>query len=381
MKTIRHTATLFYYDGPQVFEARDAIGGYYVAVAVEPKEGHDRYLVSGVAPERLRQFRAGLLELRTLLAEGGQEEWYLASAEAGLDLPLSLQPQSAPIVESDLLPDPGFLLHDRPAESEVLSESRARNNLVLEVAVEPPEAAEEHRIRLDTLVGLLGHVQTMLKHAFGAALRDLPQSARKAIDRSDAHLLDVVIPAGTGSFRVVLEATKAPDMFGHVELARALGEVDVLFEHAGDLQQAMATVKAHRGHLAGAYLRLLRFLGENKTGLRYSWAEPMFSRPSSHAISLAQVGPLVGMLSEVSNLGVERVDLVGSLEKADATSRVWRIATPEGTFSGKTRRDGPTLKGLKIGNSYRFSCDEEFEEIEGTGREHRTLHLVEYEPA
>jgi hypothetical protein len=52
MKTIRHTATLFYYDGPQVFEARDPIGGHYVAVMVEPQDGKDRYLVTGVAPER-----------------------------------------------------------------------------------------------------------------------------------------------------------------------------------------------------------------------------------------------------------------------------------------------------------------------------------------
>ena len=64
MKTIRHTATLFYYDGPQVFEARDAIGGHYVAVMVEPQGEQDRYLVAGVAPERLRQFRSGTLDLR-----------------------------------------------------------------------------------------------------------------------------------------------------------------------------------------------------------------------------------------------------------------------------------------------------------------------------
>ena len=32
MMQIRHTSTLFYYDGPQVFEARDAIGGHYIAV-------------------------------------------------------------------------------------------------------------------------------------------------------------------------------------------------------------------------------------------------------------------------------------------------------------------------------------------------------------
>ena len=61
MKTIRHTTTLFYYDGPQVFEARDTIGGHYVAVMVEPQDGQDCYLVAGVEPERLRQFRAGLL--------------------------------------------------------------------------------------------------------------------------------------------------------------------------------------------------------------------------------------------------------------------------------------------------------------------------------
>ena len=52
MKTIRHTTTLFYYDGPQVFEARDVIGGHYVAVMVEPEGGQDRYLVAGVEPDR-----------------------------------------------------------------------------------------------------------------------------------------------------------------------------------------------------------------------------------------------------------------------------------------------------------------------------------------
>ena len=91
MKTIRHTTTLFYYDGPQVFEARDAIGGHYVAVMVEPENGQDRYLVAGVAPERLRQFRSGTLDLRSLLAEAGAEEWYLAPA-VDLEQPFALVP-------------------------------------------------------------------------------------------------------------------------------------------------------------------------------------------------------------------------------------------------------------------------------------------------
>ena len=42
--------------------------------------------------------------------------------------------------------------------------------------------------------------------------------------------------------------------------------------------------------------------------------------------------------------------------------------------------DGPSLEGLKIGGRYQFTCLEEIEESE-SGREQRTLYLVEHEPA
>jgi hypothetical protein len=381
MKTIRPTTTLFYYDGPQVFEARDAIGGHYVAVMVEPVNGQHQYLVAGVDPERLRQFRTGTLDLRSLLAEAGEEEWYLATKAAGQDQPLAIVPQRTPLLESGFLPDEGFVLHDQPADELALREARARNNLVLEIAVDPPEAAEQHRIHVATLVGLLGYVQTMVKHAYGAALRDLSLGTRRAIDRSDAHLLDVVVPASTGSFRVVLESAKIPDLLGQSELARALGRVDALFEKASDPQQALAAIKANRGHLAGAYLRLLRFMVQHRTGLRYSWAEPSFSKPNSRAITEQEAGPLVTAFSGVSNLGAESVDLVGTLEKADVVSGAWRIATTEGKYAGAIKQGGPSLEGLKIGGAYRFSCLEEIEEQEATGREERTLYLVEHQPA
>lgn len=380
MKTIRHTTTLFYYDGPQVFEARDAIGGHYVAVMVEPENGQDRYLVAGVAPERLRQFRSGTLDLRTLLAEAGAEEWYLAPA-VDLDQPFALVPQTTPLAGSGFLPDDGFLLHDRPAEELALKEARARNNLVLEIAAEPPESATEHRIRAGTLIELLRHVLTMIKHAYGAALRELSPGDRRAIDKTDAHMMDVVIPAAAGSFRIVLEAAKTPDLLGHSELARALQRVDVLFENAGDPHRALATVKAHRGHLAGAYLRLLRFLVKHKTGLRYSWAEPGFSKPNYRAVAEAEAGPLVEVLSGVSNLGGETVTLVGEFEMVKRGTGAWGLLTEEGLSSGKVREGGPSLDGLKVGGRYKFSCVEEIEEMEGTGREQRTLYLTEHEPA
>jgi len=116
MKTIRYCATLYYYDGPQIFEARDSIGGHYVAVMVEPSDGHDRCLVAGVPPERLRQFRVGLLDLRALLLDEREGTWYLSMIEHGLNQPLILIEQNAPLAESGMVPEPGFFLYDRPAD-------------------------------------------------------------------------------------------------------------------------------------------------------------------------------------------------------------------------------------------------------------------------
>ncbi|MCX6973002.1 MAG: hypothetical protein NTZ94_01670 [Verrucomicrobia bacterium] len=379
MKTIQHTQTLFYYDGPQVFEARDGIGGHYVAVMVEPLNETDRYLVTGVAPENLREFRSGRLDLRSMILEGEDEGWFLAEVEEGLESPLKLLPQSASLLDSGFLPEPGFLLHTIPSTELALQEARIRNNLVLEITVEPPEAAQDHRIRVETLAGLLVHIQTLVKHAYGAALRELSLQTRRAIDRSDAHLLDVVIPAAPGSFRVFLEAAKHPDMFGQSELERALGRVDALFANASNPPAALAAIKANRGHLAGAYLRLLRFLVQHRTGLRYSWAQPTLSKPNSGGVSEAEAGPLLDAFSGISNLASESVELTGALEKADVVNGGWRLLTAEGSFSGKIKEGGPSLEGLILGASYKFSCVEEIEEVDGTGREQRTLFLIERE--
>lgn len=378
MTTIRHHKTLFYYDGPQVFEARDAIGGHYIGVMVEPTDGQDRFLIKGASPGGLKRFRAGTLDLRELFLEESSDFWAMAGAPDGFVAPFQVERTLQVAEVETYLPEPGFFLHDREATDEVLLEARERSNLVMEVAVEPPEAATEHRIRVVTLAGLLNHVQTIVKHAYGVALRELSLEARRAVDKSDAHLLDVIVPAAPGSFRVMFEAARENDLLGQSELARALERVDQLFEHAGDPQRALAVLKEHKGHLAGAYLRLLKFLVETRTGLRYSWAEPGFPSVRAASVSEAQAKPLVEVLSGVSNLGSETVSMVGTLEKGD-TQGTWRISTEEGVFSGKVRDGGPSLEGLRIGSAYRFTCLEEIEEVRGTGREVRTLYLLEYE--
>ena len=117
MTTIHHTNTLFDYDGPQLFEASGDDGGQYLALLVGSEEGTDRYLVVRVDSDVMNQFRTGAIELRSLLAFAGREQWYLVNS-TNLDEPLTLELQSSPISER-FLPDEGFTLADVPPDEGV----------------------------------------------------------------------------------------------------------------------------------------------------------------------------------------------------------------------------------------------------------------------
>ena len=120
---------------------------------------------------------------------------------------------------------------------------------------------------------------------------------------------------------------------------------------------------------------------QHNTGLRYSWAEPTSAKSNARSISEGEAAPLVSLLSGVSNLGSESVSLLGTLEEADVKKRTWRLATQDGNYSGEVKSGGPSLEGLVLGNAYKFSCIEEIEEKDGTGREQRTLYLIEHRRA
>ena len=374
MRRIHYTGTLFYYDGPQIFEARDAIGGHYVAVMIPPQNRKERYLVAGVAPEQLRQFRQGSVDLRTLIMNSDEDERYLTTVTADLT-DLSLAPLNVSLSESGFLPGSGLVIHGYEAEDLVLNEARKRNNLVIGFAIEPPETTGGHRVRAYTFTAILHHIQNMIKHAYTVARKTKPSRDR----RPDDDMMDVVIPAAAGSFQFVLEAASGPDLFGSNDLEDALRQIDMLFEHNGEPQELLNFVQNIRGHLPGSYLRLLRLLVEKNTGLHYSWAEPKSERARQNGVSHAQAGSLVEVLSTIRNLGSEPTTIEGQFDRFDRTSGNWALLTDDGRRSGKLRQDEPTLDGLKVGAHYIFHCDEEIDSVEVTGRESRTLYLNSYE--
>ena len=151
-------------------------------------------------------------------------------------------------------------------------------------------------------------------------------------------------------FRLFLRQRVLPDFFGGNKLARALRLVDSLFEDTTNPEQTLLTVKEQRGHLAGTYLKLLRFLVERETGLRYSWAEPESERPSSRAVSQSEAGPLIEALSSVTNLGSESNNAGWvTFERFNRGDGSWGLLTNEGKRWGKVKVGGPSLDGLEVG--------------------------------
>ena len=376
MKTILPNAILDYYDGVRVFAGRDTIGGNYVGSMIGTVNGVDRYLVTGADPERLRQFRVGLLDLRTLMLETPGGEWYLTLADGKPGQPLVLQPQDEPLAATDFLPKPGYLLEDGPVDDLALQQARERGNVVFEFRVEPPESAHGHRIRMATLSGILNHLQSIVRHAYRKAIGDLSQAARRKIDTVDAHLMDVVVPAAPGSYRIVLEGAKLPDMFGSSDIMRGLKRLDAVFASAEDPDTARDLLQEHKGHLAGSYIKLIKFLAEHDTGLWYSWADGMSVSSQHGGVSEATAKRLAGLFSDATILGAENVTLVGEFERVNRRAGDWGLLTEEGIKIGKVAEGGPRLDGLQVGQRYRFDCLEEIE-MDAAGRE-KHIHYLRY---
>ncbi len=381
MRTIKPVAVLDYYDGIQIFEGRDSIGGHYIAVLIDSVGSAYRYVATGANPERLRQFRVGDLDLRTLLLEAPGGEWFFIYADAPYGESLTLLPQEGPLADrKDLLPGPNLTLDDSPIDDLAEKLATESNNTVLEFSLEPPESAYEHRVRADTLGEILTRAQNVMKYAYRSALRELPKSRTPNRAAEDGYLMDVVVPAAPGSFRVILKSAahlddpNRPQTFEPGELVKGLMRMDEVFQSAIDPDNAQKILLRHKGHLATAYINLLQILAERNTSFNYSWADPMVPGSRYGGVSAAVAKRLYKTLSESVDISEEVVELEGEFVQMDLKTGTWRLRTDAGDKRGKIGNGGPSLEGLIAGYRYKFICIDEIE-INASGRESHALHL------
>lgn len=126
MKTAQLTATLLYYDGVQVFEGRDDSGSCYLGALVDSEPDADRYLITSVSLEHLRDLRTGTRDLRDVLLECSRKGWYLARVGDGFAAPFVLESQKGALLDHDYLPDDGVLLAEDRIENAVVEQPVSR---------------------------------------------------------------------------------------------------------------------------------------------------------------------------------------------------------------------------------------------------------------
>ena len=114
--TIRPTKVLDYYDGVLVFTAEGDDGQQYVGSIVDTTDGIDRYLVKAETPERIKDLEKGRVDLRSLLLEHADDEWYLTFDGHAPDQPLELLLQDGSIETTDFLPSDDYFLGDEDVD-------------------------------------------------------------------------------------------------------------------------------------------------------------------------------------------------------------------------------------------------------------------------
>ncbi len=132
MKIVKLNEVLEYYDGILLFAACDPIGGNYLCEAIDAVGDYDRYAVVGVRPERMADFRAGQVDLRTLMLESPGGEWYITAADGAIDDPLVLEPQHKPLTETEYLPggDDYFLSPEETPDGGTIRRALERGKVV-----------------------------------------------------------------------------------------------------------------------------------------------------------------------------------------------------------------------------------------------------------
>ena len=155
MTSIRHTRTLFEYDGPQLFEAQGDDGALFLGLMIGHAEDRDRYVVVEVTSEKLERLKAGTLDLKALIAAVGNERWYMVES-SDLTSPLLLELMSGP-VPPEHLPEEGFQLGDPAAHEEDASQPAtsvdARERLVEAVNLDLVGPWAGHRYAAERLRG------------------------------------------------------------------------------------------------------------------------------------------------------------------------------------------------------------------------------------
>jgi uncharacterized protein DUF6575 len=370
---------LLYYDTPQLFVARDAVGTNYICMVVEQNSDFDNYACVQISEKKLEYFSNGHIDLRAVFASPEIKKYYQAKIH---DFELNffeIIPLENDELPEEWLPDEGIVIKIAQSQSEIVAESKDKAKTIVYLSLNPPESANEPRINTLSLSEALLRFQTMLKYAYKKSIAKISYANRKQLNVPENYQLDVFAFA-PGSFKVKMQSQSYPSLLGETEITRALHLVDQHVDNIDNVDSSLKLLSENKGHFANTYINFLKYIAESKSKLSYSWAFSRIKNPVTKQITSDQAQYLYEIFNQQDELKEETIELIGHFDKVDKKYGKWRLVDQENnSHNGELGEvEGLTLKGVIIGTKlYKLVCIEKITEVVGTSEEKKSIQLME----
>lgn len=373
-------------DAPELVLARDVVGtGYLCSLTRLSPDGHD-FLAVQVSSQRLADFRAGRIDLRSVLTEPEIEAWW-----AGRLPPTEWKSIDLSLIErvpEEWLPDEGFYLselEEESADEEVVRQALGNNASVVLCNLNPPEARTGiPRIDADRLAEFVRTIQSLVRHAGKRAVSGMPARRRPMLG-PDPYSMQAFAFSG-GSFTVHFQSKERGDLFGTSGVGLAMRQIDELMALAElPIEQALAGFRGKGGHLLAAYRSLMRLVADENVPFKYRWSEPGMASAAGFGVSPGVARALVAALDSEEALTVEPFGFRGQFTSVNTDRKPLSWTARE--ESGKTRRGfvhdktPKVLEGVTIRTQwYRFGGEERLVR-EASGKQAVNLFLTLVAPS
>lgn len=374
-------SVLLYYDGPELFTATDRLGTTYLCQAIVTEGSESRYLCAGISATRLREFKVGKIDLRTILTEPEVDELLLAHGNSDSEtLVTEIIPASA--LREEWLPEPGLLFETLAEEDAVVSEAEQRNRAVVQLSLDEETTQDPHSVSVESLGRMLTSIQKMIKHAYRRAAVLTPASKREQIMHPANYTLEA-FAYSPGSFRLHLQPKAGGDMFGYSEIEKALTTIDDTLVPLQSLEHAMQVLRPNRGHYLSALRSFLRLIIDAKLRVQYAWALPTMEISRKRIVDARHAEIVCEFLTKQEDLLKEMKEFTGNLSRADVETGRWALRDREnGQLVQGGCAPGVTLRGMVLYDvTYHFICEEVDREETVSGRETVELILQKHEIA
>lgn len=356
---------LVYYDVPQVFSAKDAVGSHYLCLLVDEEGNNLQYLTLPISQGKLTKVVCGLIDLREAFVNSEMQKWFIAKVTEQ-----EVLATEAPfkVVPEEYLPEEGYYceLYSQSEEA-IVSEILERENAIVHIAIS--DGSHKNSIKVNILSSIAKAFQDLIKYI----------SKKAKIDEADYSLR--AFGSSIGSFNIHLENEGSRDMYKQMPIEYALKMINEILNYEVGEDAYIEKLKEVKGHSIGILKKIVSEIIEENVSIKYKWGTPSSANISIKVLNIDRALKIKEILDNASDeLQEEEIIFEGIAKKVDVKGE-WRILNEADNkeYSGKAV-DTDLLSGITTDTKkYRFICTEtiSFDKITDKEKIKYTLKRIE----